>query len=94
MTLTGSHVAPASPVETTTLYGLFVRDRKTAVAVGSRGAVVTTEDGGDHWALRPTDVKDHLASVSFAGENLRRGWAVGTYGRIVSTDDGGRTWRA
>jgi photosystem II stability/assembly factor-like uncharacterized protein len=48
-----------------------VRDSNTAVAVGARGVVVTTENGGERWTLRPTGIKDHLYHVAFAGRDSR-----------------------
>src|SRR5205814_10521813 len=78
------------------LYGLFVKDARRAVAVGARGLVLTTNDGGRRWVIHQTGDKNHtnhLFSVAFAPDALH-GWAVGSYGEIVKTSDGGRTWAA
>ncbi|HNU07593.1 MAG TPA: YCF48-related protein, partial [Pyrinomonadaceae bacterium] len=76
----------------TTLSGVFVRDSRRAIAVGVRGTIVATENGGKDWGLVKTDVRDHLAGVTFAGDAFSTGWAVGTYGRIMKSTDGGMTW--
>src|SRR5213075_1992631 len=36
------------------------------------------------------DARDHLYSITFAGDT---GWICGTYGRILKTTDGGATWK-
>src|SRR5829696_8197672 len=72
-----------------TLSSVFVKDKKNAVIVGARGGIFTTDNGGQDWRPAKTEAKDHLYSVTFAGET---GWATGTYGRILKTVDGGATW--
>jgi photosystem II stability/assembly factor-like uncharacterized protein len=63
------------------------------VITGARGVVLTTTNGGDKWVLRPSGVRDHLFSVTFAPKNPLLGWAVGTFGSIIATTDGGKTWK-
>ncbi|MDI9444765.1 MAG: YCF48-related protein [Planctomycetota bacterium] len=69
-------------------------------AVGDRGTIWHTEDGGRSWALQETGAGCTLYSVEFL--NRRDGCAVGGYahpythsgtGVVLSTRDGGRTWR-
>lgn len=76
----------------------FVSPR-TGWAVGDRGTIWHTDDGGTHWTLQRSGVSCPIASVSFLDE--RRGWAAGGFshpyrassaGVILATDDGGRTW--
>jgi photosystem II stability/assembly factor-like uncharacterized protein len=81
------------PVDVT-LSGVFVKDKKNAVLVGSRGSIFTTDDGGKNWRRSAVGAKDHLYGVVLTGENLEIGWAVGTYGRILKTTDGGLTWQS
>ncbi len=68
-------------------------------AVGDRGVVWRTDDGGDSWTLAETPSDANLFAVSFLDENY--GLAVG--GRVLPTSgagrgvvlrtiDGGRTW--
>lgn len=61
-----------------------------AVAVGERGLIALSDDGGRNWqqAAAPTSVS--LTTVRFA--DARRGWAVGHGGVVLATEDGGSTW--
>lgn len=61
------------------------------VAVGDRGVVLLSDDGGKRHRQAgtvPLDVP--LTSVSFA--DARQGWAVGHWGAVLHTTDGGETW--
>lgn len=68
-------------------------------AVGDRGVVWRTEDGGRSWALTKTPTDASLYGVCFLTNQF--GWAVGSgtqpytglgFGVILKTTDGGRTW--
>lgn len=61
------------------------------IAVGERGVVVLSDDGGRTWRQAksvPTSVS--LTALSFV--DAKRGWAVGHGGVILNTIDGGETW--
>jgi photosystem II stability/assembly factor-like uncharacterized protein len=60
------------------------------VAVGERGIIVFSDDGGRNWrqALVPTSVS--LNAVRFVSPKV--GWAVGHSGVVLHTDDGGESW--
>jgi len=60
------------------------------VAVGQRGHVLTSDDGGASWAQASVPVSTDLTAVGFPSP--RRGWAVGHDGVILATADGGRSW--
>lgn len=61
------------------------------VAVGERGAVLLSDDGGASFRqARSVPTRATLTSVSFTDE--RNGWAVGHWGVILRTTDGGETW--
>ncbi len=60
------------------------------VAVGHRGHIVWSDDGGASWAQASVPVSTDLTSVHFASPE--RGWAVGHDGVVLATDDGGRSW--
>lgn len=60
------------------------------VAVGERGTVLWSDDGGQHWQQARVPVQVTLTSVRFADERI--GWAAGHLGVILKTEDGGRTW--
>lgn len=68
-------------------------------AVGDRGLILHTVDGGRHWAPQNSTVQCRLASVFFLDE--QNGWAAGgamnpftpaTSGVVLRTRDGGHTW--
>ena len=70
-------------------------------AVGDRGAIWHTEDGGRHWQLQASTVTCRLESVWFLDDRV--GWAVGgwthpythkTSGVVLYTRDGGQRWES
>ena len=75
--------------------------RRLGWAVGDRGVIWHTDDGGATWRQQPSPVSCHLNAVFFI--DGRRGWAVGgesrprkagSRGVVLRTDDGGATWTA
>lgn len=60
------------------------------VAVGQRGHVVHSTDGGRHWTQAPVPVSSDLTAVSFADANV--GYATGHDGVVLGTRDGGQSW--
>jgi photosystem II stability/assembly factor-like uncharacterized protein len=60
------------------------------VAVGERGIVLLSDDGGLRWRQASVPVQVSLTAVRFVDE--RSGWAVGHLGVILKTDDGGERW--
>lgn len=75
-------------------------DAEHGWAVGDRGTIWHTEDGGENWRLQPCGADCNLKSVCFVDEN--NGWAAGgiatpyshsSRGIVLSTSDGGRNWR-
>ncbi|UXJ55806.1 YCF48-related protein [Pseudomonas citronellolis] len=60
------------------------------VAVGARGVVLLSDDGGQHWRQAKVPVSSDLVAVQFPSKSL--GWAVGHDGVILHTADGGETW--
>lgn len=74
-------------------------NRSCGWAVGERGVIWHTIDGGASWREQPSGVKCRLNSVCFLDE--RHGWVVGgatrpatsmTQGVVLRTVDGGQTW--
>lgn len=61
------------------------------IAVGERGIILLSKDGGKQWMAVPSPARATLTSVFFYDEHL--GWASGHDGVIVATNDGGQTWR-
>lgn len=60
------------------------------VAVGQRGHIVLSDDGGSSWRQAAVPVSSDLTAVRFATPAL--GWAVGHDGVVLHTADGGQTW--
>lgn len=74
-------------------------DASNGWAVGDRGVIWYTNDGGRTWQQQTSHVTERLRSVFFLDE--RRGWAVGggiqpathaSRGTVLRTLDGGKTW--
>jgi photosystem II stability/assembly factor-like uncharacterized protein len=74
-------------------------DPQRGWAVGDRGVIWHTEDGGKNWYVQESGVSCSLTSVCFL--DARRGWAVGgqsypythtSTGVLLVTRDGGRQW--
>lgn len=64
---------------------------KRIVAVGNRGVVLLSDDGGKTYRqARSVPVDSMLTSVAFVGPHV--GWAVGHWGVVLKTEDGGDTW--
>jgi photosystem II stability/assembly factor-like uncharacterized protein len=61
------------------------------VAVGERGLVLLSDDGGTQWRQVAVPTSATLAAVKFA--TPQAGWAVGHYGVVLATRDGGLTWQ-
>jgi photosystem II stability/assembly factor-like uncharacterized protein len=79
-----SNLAASSPILALTTAG------KRIVAVGQRGHIVISDDGGRHWKQMPSPVSSDLLAVSFPTPS--NGWAVGHGGVVLHTADGGSTW--
>ena len=60
------------------------------IAVGSRGHIAVSEDGGNTWRQAAVPVSSDLVAVSFPSE--QHGWAVGHGGVVLHSHDGGETW--
>ncbi|MCA9239974.1 MAG: hypothetical protein KDA37_07235, partial [Planctomycetales bacterium] len=83
-----------------TLRAVSFVDARHGWAVGDRGVILATRDGGRRWDPQPTPVDCPLTGVWFV--DSQRGWAVGgsvtpythtTHGVVLQTQDGGFSWR-
>jgi photosystem II stability/assembly factor-like uncharacterized protein len=82
------------------LLDTFFVDRMNGWAVGDRGVIWHTADGGTTWQQQASGVSCGLNSVSFI--DARRGWAAGgenrapgrsSQGVVLQTTDSGATWK-
>ncbi len=60
------------------------------VAVGHRGHIIISSDGGETWQQTEVPTRATLTGVDFYDRNL--GWVVGHDSVILRTKDGGVTW--
>lgn len=67
-------------------------DGKIALAVGSRGTIWRSTDGGATWGTVTSGTTEPLYGVSWATRT--RAWAAGGNGTILRSDDAGLTWSA
>ena len=83
------------------LADVFFTDRMNGWAVGDRGVIWHTTDGGTTWAQQNSNVACRLNSVFFIDRH--RGWIVGgesrpyaraTQGVVLRTENGGASWVA
>jgi hypothetical protein len=75
--------APLSPLASKSIVQAVTRAGTRLVAVGQRGHVLVSDDGGKSWRQSPVPVSSDLTSVFFVDE--RSGWAVGHDGVILAT---------
>ena len=59
-------------------------------AVGGRGTILHTQNGGGKWEKVRTPSEKHLWGVYFV--DAEHGWVVGEEGEILRTQDGGKSW--
>jgi photosystem II stability/assembly factor-like uncharacterized protein len=60
------------------------------LAVGERGHIIYSDNGGDNWQQARVPTTQMLTAVFFISD--RQGWAVGHDGLILVTSDGGENW--
>jgi photosystem II stability/assembly factor-like uncharacterized protein len=61
------------------------------VAVGERGLIQRSTDGGDTWSTVDSGVSRTLCAITFLDQ--RNGWAAGHGAIILRTEDGGNSWQ-
>jgi photosystem II stability/assembly factor-like uncharacterized protein len=82
--------SPLTSGTTNALYDVYFFDENQGVAVGERGRILRTTDGGDGWQRVTSGVTDTLRSVSFSGVN---GIAGGDSQTILYSTDAGASWQ-
>jgi photosystem II stability/assembly factor-like uncharacterized protein len=83
---------PAAPstIAATGLYNGLARAGDRIVAVGQRGHIVYSDDGGALWKQAAVPVSSDLVAVTFP--TATQGWAVGHDAVVLHTADAGATW--
>src|SRR5689334_9764711 len=61
------------------LYGIKFSDTRRGIAVGRDGAILHSEDGGQHWESARSPVNTPLYGLAVKD---RKAWAVGARGEI------------
>ncbi len=89
----------ASWLQDAELTDVFFLDQNEGWAIGDRGVIWHTMDGGRNWQRRESGVQGKLESIHFI--DRQHGWIVGgwtrayshrTQGILLRTRDGGRSW--
>jgi photosystem II stability/assembly factor-like uncharacterized protein len=73
-----------------TLYNVDFRDSEEGYAVGAKGTILRTENGGTNWEVVKTNFPNTFLRVNFADD--KNGWIVGYSGTILRSSDKGKTW--
>lgn len=90
---------PPEMLEDAELTDVLFLDADRGFAVGDRGVIWGTDDGGRTWKRQPSPVSCRLESISFC--DPLHGWIVGgwthpyshkTTGVVLQTHDGGERW--
>ena len=72
------------------LYSIAFADDKTGYAVGEKGIILRTDDGGLKWKDQESGVSSNLFAVSVASRD--DAMAAGDHGLVLATKDGGVVW--
>ncbi len=72
------------------LRGCYFTDPYSGYAVGERGEILKTKDGGIRWSVLNKFTTKFLNSVYFVNTNT--GFVAGDSGAIFKTSDGGSSW--
>jgi photosystem II stability/assembly factor-like uncharacterized protein len=73
-----------------TLTGIAFADGKHGWAVGTKGLILATSDGGRTWNAQ-TSTGPHLWHVTCV--DAKHVWAIGPHGALLRSSNGGSTWR-
>lgn len=82
--------AAASALAQRALINGLAKAGSRLVAVGQRGHILYSDNGGQSWNQAKVPVSSDLTAVSFP--SAQQGWAVGHDGVVLHTQDGGANW--
>ena len=86
----GSESSVIAPLAPRSLLLDAQRVENALIAVGERGHVLISEDGGDSWEQIQVPTRATLTGVYFI--DRAHGWVVGHDQVILRTQDGGKSW--
>lgn len=76
------------------LLDVWFADEKSGFAVGAYGLIFSTDDGGENWTIRSSDL-DNLDKYHYYSMTSRDGqtlYLAGEAGMLFRSDDAGATW--
>jgi len=79
------------PTDVTLTSVVFAGDRD-GWAVGHRGVVLHTQDGGETWSIQRIDQTEDRPLFAVHFFDAQHGVAVGLWSRVIVTSDGGSHW--
>ena len=79
-----------SPLAAASRMSAVARAGARLVAVGPRGHVLLSDDGGKNWRQVAVPLSSDLVAVAFP--TAKQGWAVGHDGVVLHSADGGQSW--
>ncbi|ANL68584.1 hypothetical protein AMC84_PC00020 (plasmid) [Rhizobium phaseoli] len=83
--------AQLSPEWRQSIARLAFVDDQLGWAIGTKGLILCTADGGETWYRQNSGTEVILTDVSFLDDKV--GWAVGEKGVLLHTTDGGLNWK-
>lgn len=89
--MVSAQYAPIMPLASQSLLLDIASAGTRLVAVGERGHILYSDDGGVNWRQAMVPSTQMLTCVFFV--DAQRGWAAGHDGLILVSDDGGVHWR-
>lgn len=81
---------PQNVSNVSTVYGIDMFDENLGWAVGDKGIILKTVDGGIIWSTKETPVAVKFNKVKFYDQSI--GYAIGEKGYIIKTINGGDSW--
>lgn len=86
----GSRSRPQAVSRTGTLNDIYMHDENLGWAVGEKGIILKTDNGGDDWYSVTPPVSANFRKLDFLDRYT--GFAVGDRGVVVKTINGGNSW--
>ncbi len=81
---------PQNVSQLSNIYSIYMNDTDLGWAVGDKGVILKTVDGGVTWVTKNPPISVQFNRVQFFDQNL--GYAVGDSGYIIKSVNGGETW--